>query len=471
MRDSSQFGGSLLNTVGFILIAICVGSFVAYASLQIWHHRKMAEITTNMTEFFQKYQEELPELIKQHANISSPIALKSYGLLEKCENVQSMFDTQKSVCKLPLGELDVTTEYSQADFRTYIYVHFNDILKRRSCKQFLNANWPDRLPSSLWGERGYMGILSENTTGEIYYSNEAAEGETPQKPAPAVADFICKLCQNSRYCSIQFFFGVPLEEKVKFPSEFAGENKSAEGQEGKVTKEGENTYVKTVGDTQEVVTYNDNGTYSGATFTGGYAANVYEGTWTSQGITSYKSYTDVAKTNVSKQLDNIKYDKDGNVSSYEKDSQKYLLIGDSSDCLILDNVTNTKKLGDCSEPFKNEISFVVLNYDENGLLSEISSQGGEDALYKFIYDPMDGKLIGYCDKIKGGCRNVVDGKTVKDILKHNVPDTIGKFNTMYKDVKEESLEKPKRKKHKVLTREEAMKYVKEKDNQIKIKFK
>ncbi|MBR2299378.1 MAG: hypothetical protein IJ870_02235 [Alphaproteobacteria bacterium] len=473
MRDSSQNGSSFIHTIQIIALAISIGCVVLFLCSKYWHYKKIAEITGDMGAFFEKYQEGSKDLITQKANLDNPIPLKNYGILEKCDEVQSMFSSQKSVCELPLGELDVKTEFKKPYLYTYTYVHFNDIYKRLSCEQFLNVGWQKVLPAYYWGEHGYIGVLSENTSGQMFFSNDAddiAQKGAQKDPTPEHAKEVCDYCKNSRYCTVLFLFEmVDKSDKTVFPAEFAGENPDG-GEQEEVSKDG-NTYTKTKGDVKEVVTYQDGGIFSGATFSGGAISRVYEGTWTSQGITSYKSYTDPSKTNLAKKVDNITYDKKGNVTSYEKDSQKFLLIGDSADCLILDNSTNTKKLGDCSKPFQDEVSFVVLNYDEKGLLSEISSEGGENSLYKFLYDPLDSKLIGYCDKVSGECRNVVDGKTVQDILKHDVPDTIGKFNKMYKDVKEDTSVKPARKKHRILTKEEALKYVKDKDNQVRVKFK
>jgi len=469
MRDSSQHGVSFLKAAGVVFAAVGVCTVLIYWGTQLWHYKEVSETTKIMGAFFEKYRTGVADLAKEKANIMGPLALKNHNLLDQCEQTVSMFSNQKAVCKLPLGEFDVTANYEEFHLYTYVYVHFNDIYKRQSCKQFLMAGWQDILPTNFWGEYGYIGVISENTKGEMFFSNDK---RTPQqgtdvKIRSAQADAVCNVCRNSRYCTIQFFFDYPESvENVTFPAKFVGENEK----DGEITREG-NTFTKTNGDFQEVVTYQDGGIFSGATFSGGALSSVYRGTYTPRGITSYTSYTNVNNEKTINKIDNITYDQNGKIESYEKDSQKFLLMGDATDCLILDNTSNTKKLGDCSTPFQNEISFVILNYDERGLLSEISSEGGENSLYKFIYDPLSGKLIGYCDKVNKDCHNVVDGQTVKDILKHDVPETIGKFNSLYKELKEPTETKPERKKHRILTREEALKYVKEKDNKVQLKFK
>ena len=475
MRDSSQNGFSFITIIGIVFAVIFGGTILILGAIQLWHFKGMIEIKSYMRDFMQKYQEGAPDLLKQKMQILGASALKAYGLLDECDEERSFFNNQRIVCKLPLGEFDFMTEYKKPYFHTLAYLHFNDTFHRQSCEEFLKEGWQEVIPESFWGEHGYIGIISEKTSGKMFFSNNPTYIESDgaqQHPDIEKIKEVCKECKGSRYCSVLMFFEqINDEEKVNFPAEFAGEKKGEdeEGEEGEVTKNG-NTYSKKTGDVEEVVTYNDDGSFYGGTFSGGYQVSSYQGTYTSQGITSYTSYNGSSKTNILKKLDNITYDKKGKMTSYEKDSQKFLLIGDSSDCLIMDKTSNTKKLGDCSEPFQDQISFVVLNYDDTGKLTEISSQGGENALYKFIYDPMDGKLIGYCDKKSGNCRNVVDGKTVKDILKHDVPDTIGKFNTLSQELNDISSGRPARKRHRILTREEAMKYVKEKDNKVQIRF-
>ncbi len=477
MRDFSQKGSSLFNTIGSVLIVVCVCFFAALWCLRSWHDIKLVEITTYMRTFFQKYYDGSTDLMKEKARLYSPIALKNYELLEQCDEALSFFGNNRVVCKLPLGEFDFLAEYQKPSLNTEVYVHFNDIYKKRSCEQFLNVGWQNVLPAYLWGKHGYIAITSENTKKQMYFSKdeEIIKKEGAQEsPTPEFTSFVCGLCKKSRYCTIQFFLELSENSvnssNVTFPAEFVGENKEQSDGQGEVTKEGD-TYIKTNGDYQEVVTYQDGGIFSGATFYGGAISSVYEGTYTAQGITSYQSYTDVNKTNQLRKINNITYGKDGKVNSYEQDSKKFLLLDSSDNCLVVDTASNAKKMGHCAEPFQEKVSFMSLNYNENGLLNEISDEQNGDKLFTFDYDQNTGKLIGYCDVSSGKCQVVKEGQNIKDIISQDVPETIGKFNNLYKQQDQRTSDNGSKPKYRVLTKTEALKYVKDKDNKIKVKFK
>ncbi len=480
MYNSDQKGRSFLATIGVMAFAIAIIAVVIFWSLQIIHYKKINEIVTTTSDFFQKFQDNAKELVRQKAQLNTPASLKNYGLIDDCKEIPSMFSRQKYVCKLPLGEMDVSTQFDDPYLYTYVYVHFNDMYKRRSCEQFLGVAWQDILPAYLWGQNGYIGVLSENTKGKIYFSNNEKyiqDDGAMKKPTPEHTKAVCKLCTKSRYCSIQFTFELADEsQKVTFPSEFVGENEE-EGKEGEnegeeeVSQDG-NTYTKTDGDFKEVVTYSSNGTFSGGTFSGGAFRSAYEGTYSPSGITSYTSYSDINKTNISKKIDNITYDSKGNVLSYEKDAKKVYLIGNADDCLIMDDENNARKFAHCEKLFAEETSSLTLNYDSQGRLSEVLSEGAEDASYSFVYDDLTGELVSYCQKDKG-CSQVTDKDKIKDILKQDIPTTIGQFNTLYKTNIEMGTvtEKPAKPKHRILTREEALKYTKESGNKVKVTFK
>lgn len=474
MRGSSQKGSSFINMAGLTLLVAVVGFLVALVCLRSWHDTKVVEMTTYVRGFFQKYYDGSSELMKENTRLYSPIALKNYGLLEQCDEDLSFFGNGRVVCKQPLGEFDFSAEYQKPALNTEAYIHFNDIYKTRSCEQFLNVGWQDVLPAYLWGKNGYITVASENTKGQMYFSNNpeaiAKEG-AQQRPTPEFTKFVCDLCKASNFCTIKFFLEFTNSaEQVTFPAEFVGENKEQPEGEGEVKKEGD-TYIKTNGDYQEVVTYQDGGIFSGATFSGGALSSVYEGTYTAQGITSYQSYTDANKTNRLRKIDNITYGKDGKVNSYEQDSKKFLLMDSSKNCLVVDQENNSKKLGNCAQPFQEKVSFVGLNYDENGLLNEISDEENGGKLFTFEYDQKTGKLLGYCDVPNGKCHVVNDGRDIKDIIHQDVPETIGKFNNLYKQQEASSSKKTGKQKYRALTKDEALKYVRDKDNKVKVTFK
>ena len=102
MRSSLQNGFSFLHIIGIIFLVIFGGCFVTYGALQLWHYKNMIEIKNYMSDFFQKYQEGLPELVKTKSKILGTSALKPYNLIDKCEEARSIFNNQKIVCQLPL---------------------------------------------------------------------------------------------------------------------------------------------------------------------------------------------------------------------------------------------------------------------------------------------------------------------------------------------------------------------------------
>ena len=476
MRQNCESGRSLVASIGVFLAmaaATCIG---IYWLSEIRHHLKLAETISIMRDVFQKYREKSPELLKQQNRLSGSLFLKNYRIMEECKEISSMFSSVKKVCKMPLGQLDVSISSEKSDVYTYVSVTFNDFYKRRSCVQFLNAEWESFLPKSLFGKNGYIGVVSENSTGEIYFSPNPAlmtsniVGIDQRKKH--IKD-VCKVCKGSRYCDIQFFFDLrETMQETTFPSEFVGENEETDdADDQEVTKDG-NTYTKTSGDHKEVVTYNDNGTFSGGTFSGGFSTSSYQGTYDFHGITSYTSYTDSSKKNIINKIEGITYDKDGKVNSYKKDSRKFFLIGTADDCLIVDDMDSAKRLGRCDKLFQDEVSSVVLNYDENGLLSGIVTEGKDSSSYTFIYDKITGQLISYCDTKSGNCLKIKDGQTIKDIIKQEVPETVDKFDVIYKQMMPEPSAEPQQKpRRRFYTKAEALKASSKKGNKVRISFK
>ncbi len=204
----SQKGYSFFGMLGILLVVALIGNAAVYWSSVVWHQNKINDITLNVADFFRKYQEAFPDLIKQQVRINGPALLKNYGLLEECQETKSMFDAKRTVCKTPLGEFDLTANYDAPYLYTYVYVNFNDIYKRKSCVKFLEEGWEKILPNYFWGNTGYIGVISENTNGRIYFSNNPKymeEDGAQRKPTKEHLKAVCEQCRRGRYCGIQFF--------------------------------------------------------------------------------------------------------------------------------------------------------------------------------------------------------------------------------------------------------------------------
>lgn len=211
MRRNSQSGNSFAGTLGhFFIFAVVCAIGIYFLSVQK-HEKRIEKVVASMTGFFQKYQENLPEYVRQRTHISNSKFLEKMGLVEECRERESVFDKNKKVCKLSLGEMDVSTKYDKHHYYTYVYVHFTDIYKVKSCSRFLSIGWERILPRTWWGKEGYIGVISESTAGKIYFSlnpeyirNDGAE----ITPTQQHLEEICGVCKGSRYCSVLFFFDV-----------------------------------------------------------------------------------------------------------------------------------------------------------------------------------------------------------------------------------------------------------------------
>ena len=472
MKRVSESGRSFLSTMGLVIAITGIVLMAGVGYSFYWHYQRICEITGVIGNFFREYQTNAADLVKTQAHMNGPLFLKNYGMVKDCSESTSMFDHSKVVCKFPLGEWDLNTSFDEPYLHTQVYVHFNDSYKRLSCQQFLNVAWQDILPSYFWGENGYIGVIAENTKGKMYFSNNLSyiQNDGAQKrPTHDHTRQVCKLCRHSRYCSIIFSFEFSDESmhQVNLPSEFAGDNDEAKtSDDSSVQKNGE-TYTKTSGNTTEVVTYSNNGTFSGTVYAGGSVNFVYDGTYSSQGITSYTRYADTSKTTIAKQISDITYDKTGQVHSYQKGSQKFVLIGDADDCLIVDEDNNAKHLGKCQELFNNEVSSFTLDYDEQGRLRTVKHEGAQDDSYTLTYDETSGALKEYCRQSDGQCFDIKDNQTLQDILAADIPSTLDQLTTRY-DLSDDKPQKPKRR---IYTKEEALKAVKETGNTVRMKFK
>lgn len=480
MRLNSQIGKSFFEILAvFLVVSVAFGiGFSKYT--QDKHHENMLKITETMHVFFDKYQKQAPEIFKQASVPNGSVLIKSYALLDECKEKPSFFNKYKQVCVFGLGEIDVKVDVGlDQSVRTDVYVHFFDMYKKHSCRQFLSVGWEKVLPKNWWSSGGYIGVISENTNGKMYFSrnpeyirNDGAQ----ENPTRQHMKNVCDTCKGSRYCTIMFSFKFDENslKNVTFPAEFV---KDADKKDGKDDKDGKDkkekeeiskkgkTYTKTSGNSKEVVTFGKN-TFKGATYSGGALTSVYQGTYSSRGITSYKSY-DPSRGSLKKQVKNISYDKSGKVQSYETASKKILLTGNANDCLILDEENKTKKFARCADLFKEEKSSLLLQYDNKGLLREVVVEGDEKKAYTFSYDEDTGELINYCEENSKKCHKVIKGKTVKDILKRDVPTTSGKFDSLYR-AHDETNTRKERPKQRIMTREEALKRVKDGGNQIKI---
>lgn len=474
MRLNSQIGKSFLEILA-VFLAVSVAFGVGFSKYtQDKHHENMRKIIETMHAFFDKYQKQAPDIFKQASVPNSTAFIKSYALLDECKEKPSFFNKYKQVCAFGLGEIDIKVDVGlDQSVRTDVYVHFLDMYKKYSCRQFLTVGWEKVLPKNWWNTGGYIGVISENTNGKIYFSRNSEyirNDGAQENPTKQHMKNICNTCKGSRYCTIMFSFKVDENslKKVTFPAEFVGDTDKKDNKDNKekekISKKGK-TYTKTSGNSKEVVTFGKN-TFKGATYSGGSLKSVYKGTYSSRGITSYKSY-DPSRGSLKKQIKNISYDKNGKVQFYETDSKKILLTGNADDCLIMDEENKAKKFARCSDLFKGEKSSLFLQYDNKGLLREVIVDGEDKKAYTFSYDEYTGELTNYCEENGKKCHKVRKGKTVKDILKRDIPSTSGKFDSLYRAHDEVNTRKE-RPKQRIMTREEALKHVRDGGNQIKI---
>lgn len=222
MRKISQAGYSLLMNLGlFSLVLFVLGICVYWISLY-QHKEGIEEVVQTVSNFYGSYGEMAPQMISKRVHLENPIHLKTYGLLSSCKEEESFFDKNRKICQIPLGELDVRIDYVYPFSYTYMYVHFTDMYKRSSCEQFLSAEWEKIVPKEWWGTDGYIGVISENTSGKMYFSHNEdyiAQDGAEENPTKKHRHQVCKVCKNSRYCSVLLFF--TLNENIFKNSENA----------------------------------------------------------------------------------------------------------------------------------------------------------------------------------------------------------------------------------------------------------
>lgn len=222
MRRTSQAGYSLFVNLSFFALfagALCLCGYW----ISLYQHRKgIEEVVETVSGFFSSYQDVAEKMVQKEVSFDHPSYLMTYGLLGSCDEKESFFDKSRKVCKTALGELDIKIDYVYPFSYTYVYAHFMDMYKRHSCEQFLSAEWEKVIPKSWWDSQGYIGVVSEKTSGKIYFSYNKeyiARDGAQAEPTKQQRKQICKVCRNSRYCSVLIFF--TLNENIFKNSENA----------------------------------------------------------------------------------------------------------------------------------------------------------------------------------------------------------------------------------------------------------
>ena len=466
MSFNAQVGKSFFEAFGVVAVLACVCGFGFAKYTQDKHHEDMLKIVATMHTFFEKYSVQAPDIFKQSTVANGAKFIKTYGLMDECKESPSFFNKYQNVCAFELGEVDVKTNIGADSVQTEVFVHFFDMYKKHSCRQFLAVGWEKVLPKGWWKSESYIGVVSENTNGKMYFShnsNYIRNDGAQENPTQQHLKNVCDTCKGSRYCSILFSFVLDDDvlKHVTFPAEFTGEKEKPNEKNEKVTKKG-STYTKTSGNVKEVVTYGNNNTFKGVTYTGGRITSTYQGTYSPRGITSYVSH-DTSGRNRST-INNISYDKNGKVQGYEKGSKKIFLTGNAQDCLIMDSANNAKKFANCADLFHDEKSSMLLQYDGKGFLREIVMDGAEKKTYALKYDEYTGELTDYCEENGKKCHKVSKGKTLKDIVKRDIPTSVEKFEPLWKQNGKNGEGSQRR----VISKDEIARRVKDQGNSIKI---
>ena len=174
MRLNSQIGKSFIEILA-VFLAVSVALVFGFSKYkQDKHHQNMLEIIETVHTFFDRYQTSAPDIFKQTSVPTGAELIKNYNLMDECKEHSSFFNKYKKVCVFGLGEVDVKAD-TNADkiVRTDVYVHFLDMYKRHSCRQFLSVGWEKVLPKQWWNTEGYIGVISENTSGKMYFSHNS----------------------------------------------------------------------------------------------------------------------------------------------------------------------------------------------------------------------------------------------------------------------------------------------------------
>ena len=192
-----------------LVFVIIIAGFLSYGAYRGLNYYNTNKTIQKISDFFAQYQKNLDSFVTNSTKINQASDLKNLSLMPDCETKPSTFNRAKQVCALPLGEIDVNSESNEAKFYTFVYIHFTNMQKEESCKRFLAHAWEKTLPQNWFGEESYIGVISENTTGKIYFSHNEEwirEDGAELNPTEEHSKEICQLCQDSRYCSVLFAF-------------------------------------------------------------------------------------------------------------------------------------------------------------------------------------------------------------------------------------------------------------------------
>lgn len=213
MKKIDESGQTLfgIGCALLVVVGICAGIF--YWVSQVLHKSHMEEMVKTTATFFQKYQDLLPEFMNQKLSFNDPIYLKSYNMVETCEIMPSTLNPNRKVCEQPLGELDFEVKYDAPYLCSYYYIHFTDMYKRQSCVDFLSAGWEKILPSYMWSDYGYIGVVSESGYRMYFSLNDdyVKKDGAKKHPTKDHLKYVCKICKKSRYCSVLFFLSLDYQ--------------------------------------------------------------------------------------------------------------------------------------------------------------------------------------------------------------------------------------------------------------------
>lgn len=205
---NSETGHSLLQILSTILVLAVVGATLTVWGTDIYRKAKLSGTMTDFSVLLSNFSRQSPELIQKKENVKSVLFFKLNNIFPQCEIQDSELASENKSCRLPLGEFTGDITYADSSLYTYLYVHFTDMYKKRNCNAFLSYGWEKIIPADWWGEYGYIGVLSETDDGKMFYAlnDEFASEGAKKNPTEKDAKNACSICEDSRYCSIMFFF-------------------------------------------------------------------------------------------------------------------------------------------------------------------------------------------------------------------------------------------------------------------------
>ena len=210
-RNGLSFS-QILKRLMFLSVLVCFVFYVVHKNL---HPYYVAQTIEKVQNFFVRYNERLSDFVDNNASFKNLEQLQSFHLMPDCKTKTSAFNQNVEVCALPLGEIDASFQSTDDRLYAFVYVHFTDIYKENSCRQFLSNDWERKMAKIWFGEEGYIGVVSENTQGKIYFSLNRKwirEDGAERNPTEDHLRQVCKVCRKSRYCTIIFAFDVDKQE-------------------------------------------------------------------------------------------------------------------------------------------------------------------------------------------------------------------------------------------------------------------